>query len=185
MTTIDIICNDGSPLGVTSKTVWGEGAVWRRFWKKVKIGREDDCWEWLGCKNGNGYGSFNFQGKTVQAHRICWLFVFGEIPTLDGVDCRGTCVLHRCDNKLCVNPAHLFLGTHADNMRDMKNKGRGGTCLQHGEHNPQSKLIKSQVVAIRKLYSLRNYTQSDIAKAFGVSFQHISDIINRHRWSHI
>lgn len=87
-----------------------------RFWAKVNRG--DDCWEWAGGRNqGTGYGFFSVRSRTIGAHRAAWEVANGPIPA--GID-----VLHRCDNPPCVRPDHLFLGTHRDNMRDMRAKGR-------------------------------------------------------------
>lgn len=87
-----------------------------RFWGKVKKGKT--CWEWSGAKIPKGYGQLGFLGKHTYAHRVSWELCFGKIP-------QGLCVLHKCDNPPCVNPKHLFLGTIADNNRDMFRKNRG------------------------------------------------------------
>ena len=88
----------------------------RRFWDRVCIG--DACWEWHGgVRNAQGYGGFNWNGKKQMAHRVAWQLWVGPIP-------EGMSVLHRCDNRLCVRPDHLFLGTHLDNMRDAVAKQR-------------------------------------------------------------
>lgn len=93
-----------------------------RFWCKIRVDSIDGCWIWSAKKDSNGYGHFQItsDGKTsgYVATRIMWFLVFGEIE-------RELCVLHRCDNPTCVNPAHLFLGTKSDNSRDMLSKGRG------------------------------------------------------------
>jgi hypothetical protein len=81
-----------------------------RFWKKVNINDIDRCWEWLGCIS-LGYGHFSLNKKMIGAHRVSWILIHGDIP--EGFD-----VLHKCDNKSCVNPNHLYLGTQADNNRD-------------------------------------------------------------------
>ncbi|KKM18075.1 hypothetical protein LCGC14_1669330 [marine sediment metagenome] len=94
-----------------------------RFFDKVDRSGTG-CQEWQAGKTKGGYGTFQLDGKTQYAHRVMWSCSFGDIP--DGLQ-----VLHRCDNPSCVNPAHLFLGTHADNMKDMRDKGRHSKGLPH------------------------------------------------------
>ncbi len=86
-----------------------------RFWSKVN--KTDNCWNWLACKTKDGYGRIFIKDKVLLAHRVSWAIHDGQIP-------KGLQVLHRCDNPSCVNPAHLFLGTVSDNMRDSVAKGR-------------------------------------------------------------
>lgn len=88
------------------------------FWHRVAIGEPDECWPWLAGRSKFGYGSVFHEGRVVGAHRVVYEWMRGPIPP-------GYCVCHTCDNPPCVNPAHLWLGTKADNLRDMWAKGRG------------------------------------------------------------
>ena len=88
-----------------------------RFWAKVVCGGPSECWEWTATLDGGGYGRIKSGGKLDGAHRVSWELHHGKIPV-------DRWVLHRCDNRKCVNPAHLFLGTRGDNVSDMVQKGR-------------------------------------------------------------
>lgn len=88
-----------------------------RFWAKVLIGKDDDCWIWRGARLPRGYGHITWRMKTESAHRVAWRIAFGDIPG-------DLHVLHRCDNPSCVNPNHLWLGTASDNIKDGVRKGR-------------------------------------------------------------
>ena len=112
-----------------------------RFWPKVE--RTADCWLWKGGTSSAGYGQMVIEGKPVRAHRISWELTHGSIPRWTGFS--DLCVLHKCDNKICVNPFHLFLGTQADNMRDRGEKNRTArksiyiTHCKHGhEFTPEN-----------------------------------------------
>jgi hypothetical protein len=147
-----------------------------RFWSKVNKQAENGCWEWTASKRGRGYGQFKLDGTMATAHRVSWMLEHGPIPAGEGY--HGTCVLHRCDNPPCVNPDHLFLGTNADNMRDMAEKGRQDAA---GESNGRAKLTEADVHAIRA----DNRSPRAIAAEYGVSQNQISLIKNRKRWTHI
>ncbi len=90
-----------------------------RFWSKVEKRAPDECWEWTARKDRAGYGEFHLCGKTSKAHRVS----YSISNPLE--DINGMCVLHKCDNPSCVNPSHLFSGTHQDNVADKCAKNRG------------------------------------------------------------
>ena len=147
----------------------------KRFWSKVDVRGESDCWEWTAAKNG-GYGVFSLKGKTEVAHRIS--------AELAGLEAEGLCVCHHCDNPACVNPAHLFVGSHLDNMRDKMQKGRQKPGRNHGEANARHKLSEDQVLEIREL-GKSGWSRIALAERFVVSSWTISQIINRKIWKHI
>jgi len=140
-----------------------------RFYNKVNKQAENGCWTWTASCFHRGYGQFKLGGTMKSAHRVSWMFEHGPIPA-------GLHVLHRCDNRRCVNPDHLWLGTHADNMRDKAEKGRAA-----GESHPNAKLTEADVHAIRA----DKRSQRAIAAEYGVSISQIGFIKNRKRWSHI
>lgn len=148
------------------------GALQERFEKFFS--KADGCWEWAAYKTKQGYGRFGYGGEKVYAHRIAWEIYVGEIPA-------GMCVCHHCDNPSCVNPAHLFIGTHTDNMRDCANKGRNYTESQVGESNNNAKLTYERVVAIRAMRR-DGVKNAVLAKEFGVSKSTVSSITQHHIW---
>jgi len=150
----------------------------KRFWDKVD--KSGDCWEWTGCRV-HGYGQMLIDGSGVKAHRLSWVMHNGEIPAGDH---HGTmCVLHKCDNPGCVNPDHLFLGTHQDNMDDMSRKGRANAPSLSGESNGASRLTESDVIEIRNLHPHKN--QHQLADMFGVAVMTINRAVRRITWKHI
>jgi hypothetical protein len=99
-----------------------------RFFSKIKSFPDGKCWLWDCYESGSGYGALSIKGKMHGAHRLAWIAFHGPIPT-------KACVCHKCDNPKCINPHHLFLGTHKDNMVDMCSKGRQN--MQKKTHCPQ------------------------------------------------
>lgn len=95
--------------------------VAERFWEKVAVGAPDECWEWQASKRSDGRGQFNWQGQPESGSRLAWIFTHGPITN-------GLFVLHSCDNPPCCNPAHLWLGTQAENIADMWAKDRHPRC---------------------------------------------------------
>lgn len=150
------------------------GPLEDRFWRFVKKTRK--CWLWTGATHEFGYGLLGKPGRSgnLRAHRVSWELHFGKIP-------KGRFVLHHCDNPGCVRPNHLFLGTHADNMRDMKQKGRAG---QRGEKHTRTKLTAQDVRTIRRRIAAGEM-QRTLAAEYGISETTVSGIKHRGVWSHI
>lgn len=144
-----------------------------RFREKVRIAGPDECWEWLGTITRYGYGVLESSGHQLRAHRISWMLLYGTIP-------HELCVLHRCDNRSCVNPDHLFLGTKSDNTHDMIAKGRQAPP-RRGERSNLSKLTREDVLEIRRLYPTAS--GKSLANRFGVRRSHIYDIVSRRKWT--
>ena len=133
------------------------------------------CWLWTGMIQDRGYGHFCFRQKTVRAHRASWEMFCGPIP-------EGQHVLHRCDNRLCVNPDHLFLGSHQDNMQDRNTKGRARG--PRGEAAALAKLTADDVVGIRYGGEIGLGTAL-LADVYGVNKSTIQRIISRKLWTHV
>jgi len=168
-----------------SEILGWDGKLQERFWSKVE--KTDECWNWTADKFSNGYGKLRVKhdGRLRQlgAHRIAYLLTHFEVP-----DDRFVC--HSCDNPLCVNPKHLWLGTQADNMRDASSKDRvRGTYGKFrepdcaGEKNGQAKLTQSQVDEIRERYALGGVHQKHLAAEFGVFQSTISKLVTHQRWA--
>lgn len=156
-----------------------------RFWAKVAKAGDADCWLWLGAKDKrSGYGLFRGEG-TSKAHRFVWALAHGPIP-------EGLCVCHTCDVPACVNPAHLFLGTQAENVADMLRKGRAvpptHPYLLGKQAREQSintaKMSEAQVGELRRRYASGEKSR-DLASAFGISQTHVTRITRRRFWQHV
>lgn len=142
----------------------------QRFEEKFVVA-DSGCWEWTGTRHRHaGYGQFRLGPKMIYAHRASWVIYNGQPP-------QGLHILHRCDNRLCVNPGHLFLGTNDENMADMVAKGRQAQRERHG----RSKLTGEQVKAIRGLGG--KMLQREIAAMFGIRQQQVSHILRGVHWS--
>jgi hypothetical protein len=148
-----------------------------RFWEKVdRWDGPDACWIWLGAFRRDGYGEFR-DGTTVAAHRESWTLTNGPIPD-------GLFVCHTCDNRRCVNPTHLFLGTNADNLADMAAKGRASRAGLAGEANGNAVLTDAKVRSIRDALS-QGSSKKGLSRTYGVSRRLIQRIADGTAWSHV
>jgi hypothetical protein len=132
-----------------------------------------ECLLWTGSLNARGYGEFWFRGAPERAHRASWVLAFGDIPL-------GMFVCHHCDNRRCVRPDHLFLGTPADNSADMVAKGR----QNRGERQHAARLAAAQVREIRTLLS-GGHSRATVAMRFGVTTATIRGIHIGMTWRHV
>lgn len=185
------------PLQYTPQTVL-------RFWSKIDCsGGPDACWPWITSVFDSGYGQFKVGQRNLRAHRVAWEMSCGEVPD-------GLFVLHRCDNRRCCNPAHLWIGTHKENMADMQCKGRAATGERNGarlhpdrlvrgdahparyvsgwsqgERNGGARLTVQQVQYIRDRYDAGGVTMKALGDEHGVSTQSIYRIVRRKGWRHV
>lgn len=153
-----------------------------RFWARVDMSAGlEGCWPWLGGHQSRGYGTFYPEpNRPILAHRYAYQATLGPLGEL--------LACHSCDNPDCVNPFHLFSGTHADNSRDMARKGRAlfqdPTRVARGERIGVSKLTAIQVVEIRTRYQDGEQI-SRLVQAFGVASSTIRNVIERNTWRHV
>lgn len=151
-------------------------ALVKRFWSKVDKSNVDGCWTWIGGYAERGdYGALYVKNKRFKAHRFSFALHHGTIP--DGLD-----VCHHCDNKACVRPDHLFAGTHADNMRDMAEKGRKNAPFGIRCHS--AKLNPERVVEIRGKHASGASIHS-LSREFGVARPMIKRIVTRKAWKQV
>jgi len=146
-----------------------------RFNDKYIPVTECGCWVWLGAIRGeNNYGAMRINKRTIGAHRVSYMIHHGNIP--DEMQ-----VLHKCDNRLCVNPEHLYAGNQKQNIRDMYNRGRNVYTGNKGTKHPSSKITEDIVIEIR----LSKLSEKELCEKYKLSRSHVSRIINNKSWRHI
>lgn len=156
----------------------------------AKVEKTDSCWNWIGCLHKSGYGWVTSSGKTQLAHRLAYKIFKGIIP-------QELCVCHSCDNKRCVNPDHLWLGSQAENIKDRDSKGRQVSpsgekhrfrlypeSVPKGSAHPLAKLTEPQVLAIKSRYSL-GWSVRVLAKEYGVNVPAVYKLLNGKTWRHL
>lgn len=151
----------------------------QRFWNRVDVRGPNECWVWLGsvCGSKSIYGNVAYHGRLQKSHRVAYELMHGLIP-------KGMCACHHCDNRLCCNPSHIFIGTQKDNVRDMMQKGRDGHGVLRGEESPVSKYTSRQAMQVKRL-RLKGVSQKQIAVRTGVSKTAVGAICQGRVWRHV
>lgn len=142
----------------------------KRFWSKVDIKGEDDCWNWKAAILNTGYGQIRINNRGVLAHRVAYQLFYGNFSD-------ELLMCHKCDNRACCNPKHLFLGTIQDNNRDMLEKGRNAKGIKMGSN----KLSEKEIKEIRNSPN----SQTRLAIEYGVNQSTIQRIKSFIYWKHI
>jgi hypothetical protein len=145
------------------------------FWECMIV-TESGCWEWQGYREPGGYGQIRINGKLHKTHRLAFELTYGESPLV---------VRHTCDNPPCCNPNHLLGGTHADNVADKIERGRGRCGNLRGEQIGNSKLTTEDVLSIRANYKTGNFTLKELGEQHGVTYSMAWLIVHRKKWKHI
>lgn len=160
----------------------------KTFWSRVRKKGPDDCWEWQGARTSGGYGNLSWHGQHVQAHRVAYLLSRGGISLATGLRQLGAAkryrrfVLHACDNRVCCNPAHLFLGSMRTNLLDAYAKGRK---TQPRSKHVNAKLSPQQVIEIRSAYDAGLMLQIPLARKYKVSQRVISLVVRRETYKDV
>lgn len=145
-----------------------------RFWSKVDVRNTSKCWPWRAYKDKDGYGMFLLEGKSERSHRIALFLRTGNFP-------KYAC--HKCDNPTCCNPDHIYDGSHAENMRDAKERKR--FMPTRGSKHYSTSLTDAKVKAIREEYSKGDSNMLEVAKMFGCSQSAVQRVVSRTTWKDV
>lgn len=137
---------------------------------------EDGCWNWTRGKR-KGYGAINYMGRVWAAHRVAYELTKGAVPP-------GLSVCHRCDNPACINPEHLFVGSHGQNMQDMVTKGRDSHPPMPGERNPNAQLTAAAVIALLRDY-VAGVPRKTLSARYGLRESSLSSYTDGEAWAHL